>query len=132
MDHLAFILGLCIQTELINISCQMNKQTAFNYFEAYRKELLEYARWIAIKLAKENNGYCTIDLVREQIKEVPKFKTLTVDPRVFGAVFRKDIWGKTGYTQTKRQNAHGRPIAIFKLKTDYRFKRHENGNYMLF
>jgi len=110
----------------------LTKQGALNLFEQYRAELLDYSRWIAIKIAKENDGYCTIDQVREQISQLPKFKTLTVDPRVFGATFKKDMWEKVDTKSTKRPIAHGRYITIWKLKPEYRFRVAENGNLRMF
>lgn len=108
------------------------KQEAFKYFESYRKELLEYARWIALKIAKENGGECNIDLVRKQLQQLPKFNNLTVDPRVMGAVFKTDMWEKIEYKPTERAIAHGRNITQWKLKPEHRFKQSDNGNLMMF
>jgi len=87
-----------------------NKQQAMDLFEKERSEFLEYCRWVARKIVRDQDTI-TIDDVRSQV-ELP----LNIDGRVFGAVFNRDEWEKIGYAQTKRQSSHGRPIAVFKLK----------------
>jgi hypothetical protein len=87
------------------------KQQALDLFEKTRLEFLENCRWIAIRVAKEHNGYVNIDQVREQVT-TPK----DIDPRVYGAVFNTSEFEKTGYINTTRKTSHGRPIAIFYWK----------------
>lgn len=82
-----------------------------NLFETNRREFLELARWVAIKIAKRQ-GNVTIDDVRAEVK-VP----LNLDGRVLGAVFNSPEFEKVGYTTTKVKTSHGRPIAVFHLKT---------------
>ena len=96
----------------------MDKQTAMNLFEAERQEFLELCRWTAKKIAKEK-GHVTIDDVRDNV-----MLPLKIDGRVFGAVFNKSDWLKVGYTNTRRESSHGRPIAIFQLKKTQRPQGH--------
>lgn len=77
-------------------------------FEQTRKQFLENARWVAVRIAKQNNGFVNIDQVREQVT-TPQ----NVDPRVYGAVFNKEEFEKSGYTLTTRKTSHSRPISVF-------------------
>ncbi len=99
------------------------KQLALNLFEKTRKEFLDNARWIAIRIAKENNGYVNIDQVRNQVT-TPN----GVDQRVYGAVFNTTDFEKSGYTLTTRKTSHGRPIAIFSWKRYPAFKANQRNN----
>lgn len=104
----------------------MNKQEAFDLFEEKRKELLAYARWVGIKLAFER-GTITIDDVREVVK-LPA----DINPKVFGATFKSPEFELVGYTKSTRTIAHQRPVGMYRLKAEYRYKQADNGNLMLF
>ena len=88
-----------------------NKQRAFDLFEKTRREFLENCRWIAVRIAKENQGYVNIDQVRKQVTTPDN-----IDPRVYGAVFNTSEFEKTSYINTTRKTSHGRPIAVFYWK----------------
>lgn len=107
------------------------KQQAFDLFENKRKEFLENCRWIAIRIAKSNNGLVNIDLVRDQVTTPDG-----VNPKVYGAVFNTDEFEKSGYTQTTRKTSHGRAIAIFYWKPYINWKQSQRPtsyeNAMLF
>ena len=85
-----------------------SKQQIFDLFEKTRLEFLQNCRWIAVRIAKEHGGYVNIDQVREQVTTPDN-----VDPRVYGAVFNRTDFEKTGYIQTTRKTSHARPIANF-------------------
>ena|SRR5258708_6924728 len=103
-----------------------NKQLALNLFEKTRKEFLENARWIATRIAKENNGYVNIDQVREQVTTPDG-----IDPRVYGAVFNTSDFEKSGYILTTRKTSHGRPIAVFFWKEYPAYKANKrNSNFI--
>lgn len=108
-----------------------SKQQAFDLFEQERREFLAYARWIAEKIY-DKKGHVTIDDVRAECP-LP----LNIDGRVYGAVFNRSDWTKTGYTQTTTGTSHGRPIGIFvrkahSMKVQYLKKVNEKGQYLLF
>ena len=86
------------------------KQQALNLFEATRLEFLEYARWVAKRIA-EKKGHVTIDDIRGEIS-VP----LNLDGRVLGAVFNTPEWEKVGYSTTKIKSSHGRFVSVWHLK----------------
>lgn len=104
----------------------LTKQQAFDLFEQKRAELLTYARWVAVKLAFER-GTITIDDVREIVK-LPD----DINPKVFGAVFKTPEFELVGYTKSTRTIAHQRPIGMYRLKPEYRYKKADNGNLMMF
>lgn len=89
----------------------MEKQQVMNLFESTRGEFLDYCRWVAVKIAKRK-GNVTIDDIRAECP-VP----LGLDARAYGAVFRTPEWVKVGYTSTTTKSSHGRPIAIFNLRS---------------
>jgi len=88
-----------------------SKQQALSLFDSYRREFLDNCRWVAVRIAKEHQGYVNIDQVREQVT-TPE----NVDSRVYGAVFNTSEFEKTGYINTTRKTSHGRPIAVFYWK----------------
>lgn len=93
------------------------KQQAFDLFEEKRREVLEYSRWVAVKVASKQ-GHVTIDDVRNHV-QLPD----GVKPAVFGAVFRdKDVWESIGFTQTKRKTSHGRLVQVYRLKRQPRLR----------
>ena len=92
-------------------------------FERYLEYLeeddeAELLREVAVKIAEEK-GTVTADDLREFVEangiEISK------DYRIFGAVLmslrRKGILEVVGYTKTKVPTSHGRPIAVFALKS---------------
>jgi hypothetical protein len=87
------------------------KQQALDLFEEKRKEALADCRWIAKRIAQQNNGYCNIDLVREQHK-CPD----GVNPKFYGAVFNSAEWVHSGYKITSRKTSHGRPVSVWYWK----------------
>ncbi len=86
-------------------------QSVLPLFEATRADWLEEARAAALSLGLGGRSI-TINDVRRVCPPPPD-----VDPRVMGAVFLRTIWVKTGYENSGRNRCHGRPIAIFKLRT---------------
>ncbi len=98
------------------MSQQVFRQEVLPHLEAARKQFLERARAVAMRIASNNEtGIVTIDMVRAQCPPPEG-----VDPRVMGAVFRSgrhSPWRKIGYVQSRRRACHGRPVALFKLKS---------------
>lgn len=82
------------------------KQQVLDLFEQTRNEFLTNCRWIAKRIAKENNGYVNIDQVREQVT-TPQ----GVNPKVYGAVFANGEFERVGFVVTTRKTSHGRPIS---------------------
>lgn len=89
----------------------MFEQIALPLFEAHRRPWLDVAREKARQLGA-NGDQVTIDMVRA---ECPP--PADVDPRVNGAVFLKSEWKKVGYVNSHRMKCHGRPVAVFMLKS---------------
>ena len=75
-------------------------------FEENRSQFLERARAAATDLWWSRQEPLTIDDIRE-VCPPPE----SMDPRVMGAVFAG--WQKVGYTNSRRRECHGRPIAQF-------------------
>lgn len=85
-------------------------------FEEHRADWLERARSVAADMGRRDEGYVTIDMVRA-VCPPPE----GCDPRVMGAVFqcgKNGPWEKVGYVESKRKACHGRPVAIFRLKSE--------------
>jgi len=90
-----------------------SKQIAFNLFETNRREFLDYARWVAKRIYKIKGNVSTDD-IRGEIG-LPK----DLDGRVFGAVFNRREWEKVGYKTTNIPTSHGRPVAVWILRSTY-------------
>ncbi len=69
------------------------------------------AREIAVRICRER-GEVTADDVWEEVPHKPS------ERRAMGAVFNNKVFEKVGYTQTKRKEAHARPIAVFRLREE--------------
>jgi len=80
-------------------------------FEKTRAEFLAHCRWVAKRIAQQNNGYVNIDQVREQVV-CPE----GVNPKVFGAVFSNGEFERGSFTITKRKTSHGRMISTWYWK----------------
>lgn len=106
------------------------KQEALDLFEQTRADFLANCRWLAKRIAQQNNGYVNIDQVREQVA-TPE----GVNPKVYGAVFNKDDWEHSGYKITTRKTSHGRPISVWFFKGYKPVTRRQvstEGNLVLF
>lgn len=103
----------------------LNKQQAMDLFEIQRQAYLSHCRDIAERLYNLY-GPLTIDQVREQCPPPQIFNA-----KVLGAVFNTEKWQKRGYEPTKIKSSHGRLVAIWELKPEYR-KRPEVNQPSLF
>ena len=72
-------------------------------------EFLTKAREIAIKIAKKQ-GQVTADDVRAKL-EIPS----KIGVNVMGSVFVSKLFKDVGYTRSKRKEARGRLIKVYKL-----------------
>jgi hypothetical protein len=90
------------------------KQQAMNLFERERAEYLAHCRDVAERLYNLH-GPISIDQVREQCPPPEMFNA-----KVLGAVFLTEKWQKRGYEPTKIKSSHGRLVAIWELKPEYR------------
>lgn len=85
-------------------------------FEYSQPDWIEVARAKAVEIALRHPNFdCTIDEVRAECPPPDG-----ADPRIMGSVFlcsAKGDWEKIGYVQSKRKACHGRPVALFRLKS---------------
>jgi len=91
----------------------MDKKGALELHEAEKREYLETCRAIARHLAVRNPRHETnIDEVRQHFT-APGW----INPKFYGAVFANDRdWEQVGYVKSKRPEANGRPIGIWRYK----------------
>lgn len=87
----------------------LTKEDAFAMFEDTRADWLAKARTHARAMAAK--GPVTVDDVRAVCP--PPSNT---DPRVMGALFKKDEWEPCGWVESTRRECHHRPIRTFKLR----------------
>lgn len=94
-----------------------SKQQALDLFEEHRKAYLSHARDVAERIFYAK-GHVTTDDVREECPVPSMFSA-----KVLGAVFNKERWESTGFTQTKIKTSHGRVVRVWVLKREYRKAR---------
>lgn len=81
---------------------------ALDALEIVRRDYLLKARAVAVQLGLKGAAV-TVDDIREHCPPPPG-----IDGRVMGAVFRKaEDWQHVGYTRSKRETCHKRPISQF-------------------
>lgn len=78
--------------------------------EAAHGRWIDHARDIALRLGQGGRSL-TVDMIRA---ECPP--PADIDPRVMGSIFTRKLWESCGYIPGGRQESHGRPICVFKLK----------------
>ena len=88
------------------------KEEALDSHESRHPTFVEYAREIAVLVAKEQ-GEVTADDVRERIY-IPPF----THPSAMGAVFRGGAFECVGFTKSRRTEARGRVIRVYRLRGD--------------
>ncbi len=87
------------------------RDQVLDLLERTRADWISRARIVAHNIILRK-GWVTADDLRE-VWPVPE----EFDARVVGAVFRDKRFVKDGYTATERPTSHGRPIAVFRLRT---------------
>ena len=86
------------------------RDAALRDLEEYRAEWLAEARVTARLVALNEGSVCADDIHR--ISPIPE----GLDPRVMGAALKIPELVPDGYVQTKRPEAHARPIRRFVLR----------------
>lgn len=86
-----------------------SRDAALALLEQTRKAYLVEARRVAITIALEGNGTCTVNQVRD-VCPPPK----QCDGRVMGAIFNTQDWVHDGYLRSSRAACHHRPISRFR------------------
>ena len=86
------------------------RDAALSLLEETRAAWLFSARDFALQVAKIHGSVCADDIHR--LCPIPS----GLDPRVMGAVFQIPELVADGYVQTKRRQAHARPIRRFVLR----------------
>lgn len=86
----------------------MTKQEAFSFYEARRKEFLDYARWVAKRLYFQKGNVSTDDLW--PICGLPD----DVNSKVYGAIFNTTDWEMVAMKKTNRKTSNGRRIGVWR------------------
>ena len=88
------------------------RDAALGLLERTRADWLGAARTYAVSIARNNRKrfVCADDI--HYVCPIPE----GIDPRVMGAVFKIPELVPDGYVQTKRPEAHARPIRRFVLR----------------
>ena len=91
---------------------RIGRDDALDLLERTRREWIASARDFALGVAKNSGSVCADDIHR--LCPIPE----GVDRRVMGAVFMIPELVTAGFVQTKRPEAHARPIRRFVLNED--------------
>jgi len=87
-----------------------NRDDALRILEDSRKSYLMDARGIAEEIARNGDGTCTVNNVRERCPPPEE-----LDGRVMGAIFNTSDWEHLGYERSDRAACHKRPISRFRF-----------------
>jgi len=87
-----------------------NRDDALRILEDSRKSYLMDARGIAEEIARNGDGTCTVNNVRERCPPPEE-----LDGRVMGAIFSTSDWEHLGYERSDRAACHKRPISRFRF-----------------
>lgn len=88
------------------------RDAALGNLAAYRGDLCETGREIAIELAQQRGRITSVEVFAEMRARGYDEALDAVDPRWMGVVFKEDIWRRQGWEQT---GSHKRPVAIWGL-----------------
>jgi hypothetical protein len=84
------------------------RDMVLDLFEEKRPDWLVLARDAAWSIWRETGRPVTVNQVRERVPPPPD-----IDPRVFGAVFRRSEWKAGDFVLSDRRTCHARPIREF-------------------
>lgn len=88
------------------------RDEALDLLEQTRGELIDAARQVALRIAKEQGVVSSTEVFSELETTALKAKMDQVDPRWMGAVFRKG-WERVGFEST---GSHRRPVSVWRRK----------------
>lgn len=92
---------------------QAGRDQALDRLQQWRAGLVEVARDIAIRLARQRGRVTSVEVFAEMRAQGYDDALDAVDPRWMGAVFNEDIWSREGWETT---GSHKRPVAIWSLR----------------
>jgi hypothetical protein len=97
----------------------MEKNEAFYLFERTREQLIRRAREVAENICYQKGQFTVDDVRHEMNEELKEAVERGIDLRFLGGALGhcKDF-KKIGYSQTRVNTSHGRPIAVFRLRLE--------------